>query len=78
MSVGSAKRYRVKAIQTSKHCNIVCMYTAFTIIDSNPNKSFQDGVEVQNAGVPTILSMVTCTIKQVPIEHELKWLRKDT
>ncbi|XP_019712211.1 von Willebrand factor A domain-containing protein 5B2-like [Hippocampus comes] len=48
---GSAKRYRVKAIQTSKHCNIVCMYTAFTIIDSNPNKSIQDGVEVQNTGI---------------------------
>ncbi|XP_061696468.1 von Willebrand factor A domain-containing protein 5B1 isoform X2 [Syngnathoides biaculeatus] len=48
---GSAKRYRVKAIQTSKHCNIVCMYTAFTIIDSNPNKGFQDGVEVQNTGL---------------------------
>uniref|UniRef100_A0A3Q2YGH5 von Willebrand factor A domain containing 5B2 n=1 Tax=Hippocampus comes TaxID=109280 RepID=A0A3Q2YGH5_HIPCM len=40
----SAKRYRVKAIQTSKHCNIVCMYTAFTIIDSNPNKSYSAGV----------------------------------
>nr|XP_061795330.1 von Willebrand factor A domain-containing protein 5B2-like [Nerophis lumbriciformis] len=48
---GSAKRYRVKAIQTSKHCNIISMYTTFTIIDSNPNKSFQDGLEVQNSGL---------------------------
>ncbi|XP_061653500.1 von Willebrand factor A domain-containing protein 5B1 isoform X2 [Phyllopteryx taeniolatus] len=48
---GSAKRYRVKATQTSKHCNIVCMYTAFTLIDSNPNKGCQDDVEVQNTGI---------------------------
>uniref|UniRef100_A0A3Q0R3R0 von Willebrand factor A domain containing 5B2 n=1 Tax=Amphilophus citrinellus TaxID=61819 RepID=A0A3Q0R3R0_AMPCI len=34
----SAKRYRTKAIQTSKHCNIICMYTAFTTTDSNPNQ----------------------------------------
>uniref|UniRef100_A0A3B4FQT6 von Willebrand factor A domain-containing protein 5B2-like n=1 Tax=Pundamilia nyererei TaxID=303518 RepID=A0A3B4FQT6_9CICH len=34
----SAKRYRTKAIQTSKHCNIICMYTAFTTTDSNPNR----------------------------------------
>ncbi|CAL8281651.1 unnamed protein product [Lota lota] len=26
---GPAKRYRVKAIQTSKRCNIICMYTTF-------------------------------------------------
>nr|XP_057923102.1 von Willebrand factor A domain-containing protein 5B1 isoform X2 [Doryrhamphus excisus] len=47
---GSAKRYRVKAIQTSKHCNIICMYTTFTITDSDPNKGFQDSTEVQNTG----------------------------
>ncbi|XP_077471056.1 von Willebrand factor A domain-containing protein 5B2 isoform X2 [Stigmatopora argus] len=48
---GTARRYRVKAIQTSKHCNITSMYTTFTIIDSNPNKSVQEGSEVQNSGL---------------------------
>ncbi|XP_061776153.1 von Willebrand factor A domain-containing protein 5B2 isoform X1 [Nerophis ophidion] len=47
---GSAKRYRVKAIQTSKHCSVTCMYTAFTILDSNPNRGFQESMEVQNTG----------------------------
>ncbi|XP_067385509.1 von Willebrand factor A domain-containing protein 5B2 isoform X2 [Channa argus] len=45
---GSAKRYRMKAIQTSKHCNIICMYTAFTTTDSNPNKGLQDSMDAEN------------------------------
>ncbi|KAM9844943.1 von Willebrand factor A domain-containing protein 5B2 [Aulostomus maculatus] len=48
---GSAKRYRMKAIQTSKHCNIICMYTAFTTTDSNPNKGLPDNMDVQNTGM---------------------------
>nr|XP_046265421.1 von Willebrand factor A domain-containing protein 5B1 isoform X2 [Scatophagus argus] len=48
---GSAKRYRMKAIQTSKHCNIICMYTAFTTTDSNPNKGCPDSMDFQNTGV---------------------------
>ncbi|KAM9791699.1 von Willebrand factor A domain-containing protein 5B2 isoform 2-T2 [Syngnathus typhle] len=48
---GSAKRYRVKAIQTSKHCNIVCMYTAFSIIDSNSRKGFQNDTEVHDSEI---------------------------
>ncbi|XP_056246962.1 von Willebrand factor A domain-containing protein 5B2 isoform X5 [Seriola aureovittata] len=48
---GSAKRYRMKAIQTSKHCNIICMYTAFTTTDSNPNKGLPEGMDVQNTGM---------------------------
>uniref|UniRef100_A0A3Q0R9S0 von Willebrand factor A domain containing 5B2 n=1 Tax=Amphilophus citrinellus TaxID=61819 RepID=A0A3Q0R9S0_AMPCI len=48
--LGSAKRYRTKAIQTSKHCNIICMYTAFTTTDSNPNKGLA-GMDVQTTGV---------------------------
>ncbi|XP_037643006.1 von Willebrand factor A domain-containing protein 5B1 isoform X1 [Sebastes umbrosus] len=47
---GSAKRYRMKAIQTSKHCNIICMYTAFTTTDSNSNKGLPDSMDVQNTG----------------------------
>uniref|UniRef100_A0A3B4ANT0 VWFA domain-containing protein n=1 Tax=Periophthalmus magnuspinnatus TaxID=409849 RepID=A0A3B4ANT0_9GOBI len=35
----SLKRYRTKAIQTSKHCNIVCMYTIFAITDSSQSKA---------------------------------------
>lgn len=41
----------MKAIQTSKHCNIICMYTAFTTTDGNPNKAFPDSMDVQNTGV---------------------------
>ncbi|KAF7662718.1 hypothetical protein LDENG_00227560 [Lucifuga dentata] len=48
---GSAKRYRMKAIQTSKHCNIICMYTTFTTTDSNPSKSLSDSMETKNTGV---------------------------
>ncbi|XP_028988333.1 von Willebrand factor A domain-containing protein 5B1 isoform X2 [Betta splendens] len=48
---GSAKRYRMKAIQTSKHCNIVCMYTAFTTTDRNPNKGLPDNLDVENTAV---------------------------
>ncbi|XP_069562323.1 von Willebrand factor A domain-containing protein 5B2 isoform X2 [Brachyistius frenatus] len=48
---GSAKRYRMKAIQTSKHCNIICMYTAFTTTDSNPNKGLPDSMDVQITGI---------------------------
>ncbi|XP_073347675.1 von Willebrand factor A domain-containing protein 5B1 [Pagrus major] len=48
---GSAKRYRMKAIQTSKHCNIICMYTAFTTTDSNSNKGLPDSMDVQNTGL---------------------------
>ncbi|KAM9323681.1 LOW QUALITY PROTEIN: von Willebrand factor A domain-containing protein 5B1 [Pholidichthys leucotaenia] len=42
----SGKRYRMKAIQTSKHCNVICMYTAFTITNSNPSKDLPDGMDV--------------------------------
>lgn len=41
----------MKAIQTSKHCNIICMYTAFTATDNNPNKGLPDSMDVQNTGV---------------------------
>ncbi|TRY69722.1 hypothetical protein DNTS_035405, partial [Danionella cerebrum] len=34
-SLGSSKRYRMKAIQTSKSCGIVCMYTSFSTTDTN-------------------------------------------
>lgn len=44
----------MKAIQTSKHCNIICMYTAFTTTDSNPNKGLPDSMDVQNTGVHNI------------------------
>uniref|UniRef100_A0A3Q3M199 von Willebrand factor A domain containing 5B2 n=1 Tax=Mastacembelus armatus TaxID=205130 RepID=A0A3Q3M199_9TELE len=47
---GHAKRYRMKAIQTSKHCNIICMYTAFTITDSNPSKGLPDSKYVETTG----------------------------
>lgn len=48
--VGTAKRYRTKAIQTSKHCNIICMYTAFTTTDRSPTKSISDRTKAQETG----------------------------
>lgn len=52
--LGSAKRHRMKAIQTSKHCNIICMYTAFTTTDRNPNKGLSDNMDVEKTGaLPT-------------------------
>uniref|UniRef100_A0A3Q3WDY1 VIT domain-containing protein n=1 Tax=Mola mola TaxID=94237 RepID=A0A3Q3WDY1_MOLML len=48
---GHAKRYQMKAIQTSKHCNIICMYTAFTTTDGNPKKAFADRMDAQNTGL---------------------------
>ncbi|XP_068604872.1 von Willebrand factor A domain-containing protein 5B2 [Brachionichthys hirsutus] len=48
---GAAKRSRVKAIQTSKHCNIICMYTAFTTTDRDPSRGLPAGVDVQKTGM---------------------------
>ncbi|XP_061588146.1 von Willebrand factor A domain-containing protein 5B1 [Cololabis saira] len=48
---GSARRHRMKAIQTSKHCNIICMYTGFTTIDSNSNRSLQENIDIRNTGI---------------------------
>ncbi|XP_056148994.1 von Willebrand factor A domain-containing protein 5B2 [Lampris incognitus] len=48
---GLAKRYRMKAIQTSKRCNIICMYTTFTATESNPGKGLLDSTEVKNTGM---------------------------
>ncbi|XP_024246691.2 LOW QUALITY PROTEIN: von Willebrand factor A domain-containing protein 5B2 [Oncorhynchus tshawytscha] len=48
---GPAKRYRMKAIQTSKSCNIICTYTAFTATDANTSKGPSDTVEVRNTGL---------------------------
>ncbi|KAJ0058707.1 hypothetical protein NL108_000440, partial [Boleophthalmus pectinirostris] len=45
----SLKRYRTKAIQTSKHCNIICMYTTFAITDSSQSKA--ESLDVQHTGM---------------------------
>lgn len=42
---GPAKRYRMKAIQTSKSCNIICMYTAFSATDSSSSTSTSKGLK---------------------------------
>uniref|UniRef100_A0A3B3TIX3 von Willebrand factor A domain-containing protein 5B1-like n=1 Tax=Poecilia latipinna TaxID=48699 RepID=A0A3B3TIX3_9TELE len=44
----SGKRYRMKAIQTSKHCNIICMYTAFTITNGSTSKGLAESTDVRN------------------------------
>ncbi|CAL8345442.1 unnamed protein product [Merluccius merluccius] len=44
---GPAKRYRVKAIQTSKRCNIICMYTTFAATDSNTATGLPGSLEVR-------------------------------
>ncbi|XP_069053362.1 von Willebrand factor A domain-containing protein 5B2 isoform X2 [Lepisosteus oculatus] len=48
---GPAKRYRTKAIQTSKGCNTISMYTAFTVVDASTNEGLVGSLEVRNAGV---------------------------
>ncbi|XP_014328160.2 von Willebrand factor A domain-containing protein 5B1 [Xiphophorus maculatus] len=48
---GSGKRYRMKAIQTSKHCNIICMYTAFTITNGSTSKGLTESTDVRNTGI---------------------------
>ncbi|XP_037837974.1 von Willebrand factor A domain-containing protein 5B1 [Kryptolebias marmoratus] len=48
---GSSKRYRMKAIQTSKHCNIICMYTAFTTTDGNISKGLSDNMDIHTTGI---------------------------
>uniref|UniRef100_A0A096MA53 von Willebrand factor A domain-containing protein 5B1 n=1 Tax=Poecilia formosa TaxID=48698 RepID=A0A096MA53_POEFO len=48
---GSGKRYRMKAIQTSKHCNIICMYTAFTITNGSTSKGLAESTDVRNTGI---------------------------
>ncbi|KAI4888923.1 hypothetical protein NFI96_005933 [Prochilodus magdalenae] len=45
---GSSKRYRMKAIQTSKSCGIVCMYTAFSTTDSSPNKTLTESTDTRH------------------------------
>ncbi|KAG1939474.1 von Willebrand factor A domain-containing protein 5B2 [Pimephales promelas] len=47
---GPSKRYRMKAIQTSKSCGIVCMYTSFTTTDTNARNQAQ-GTDARHTGV---------------------------
>uniref|UniRef100_A0A8C2Q4N9 von Willebrand factor A domain containing 5B2 n=1 Tax=Cyprinus carpio TaxID=7962 RepID=A0A8C2Q4N9_CYPCA len=46
---GPSKRYRMKAIQTSKSCGIVCMYTSFTTTDTNARNQPQS-TRIQHTG----------------------------
>ncbi|XP_005996809.1 von Willebrand factor A domain-containing protein 5B2 [Latimeria chalumnae] len=48
---GFSRRYRLKAIQTSKACNTVSMYTATVPIDANTQESLPASLEVRNPGV---------------------------
>ncbi|XP_028831089.1 von Willebrand factor A domain-containing protein 5B1 isoform X2 [Denticeps clupeoides] len=48
---GPAKRHRMRAIQTSKSCNIVCMYTCFTASDSSANKGPVESTEQRSSGL---------------------------
>ncbi|MGH0154302.1 UNVERIFIED_CONTAM: hypothetical protein FKN15_027044 [Acipenser sinensis] len=47
---GPAKRNRLKAIQTSKGCNTISMYTTFTAVDASTQEGLPASVEVRNAG----------------------------
>nr|XP_040026266.1 von Willebrand factor A domain-containing protein 5B1 isoform X2 [Gasterosteus aculeatus aculeatus] len=72
---GSAKRYRMKAIQTSKHCNIICMYTAFAATNNNPNKGLQDSMDVQNTGVPILSTVPDYSFSQPHVPVSICTLR---
>ncbi|XP_073712419.1 von Willebrand factor A domain-containing protein 5B2 isoform X1 [Misgurnus anguillicaudatus] len=47
---GPSKRYRMKAIQTSKSCGVICMYTSFTTTDTNV-RGQPDNRDTRNTGV---------------------------
>ncbi|XDV27953.1 hypothetical protein PO909_031394 [Leuciscus waleckii] len=47
---GPSKRYRMKAIQTSKSCGIVCMYTSFNTTNTNARNQPQ-GTDARHTGV---------------------------
>ncbi|KAF7692611.1 von Willebrand factor A domain-containing protein 5B1 isoform X1 [Silurus meridionalis] len=48
---GSSKRYRMKAIQTSKSCGIISMYTTFSTTDASSRKLFSDSTDIRRMGV---------------------------
>ncbi|XP_030631476.1 von Willebrand factor A domain-containing protein 5B1 [Chanos chanos] len=48
---GPAKRYRMKAIQTSKSCSIISMYTSFIATDSSTGKGLANSTDPRGAGV---------------------------
>ncbi len=69
--VGSFKRYRMKAIQTSKSCGIVSMYTSFTTIDTHTRNQPQS-TQIRHTGThiycstdnPHTISQRDCDTKQ--------------
>ncbi len=69
--VGPSKRYRMKAIQTSKSCGIVCMYTSFTTTDTNTRNQLQS-TRIRHTGThiycstdnPHTISQRDCDTKQ--------------
>ncbi|XP_060762020.1 von Willebrand factor A domain-containing protein 5B1 [Neoarius graeffei] len=48
---GSSKRYRMKAIQTSKSCGIISMYTAFSTTEASHKKMFSGSTDIRHLGV---------------------------
>ncbi|XP_060727881.1 von Willebrand factor A domain-containing protein 5B1 [Tachysurus vachellii] len=48
---GSSKRYRMKAIQTSKSCGLISMYTTFSTTDVSPRKMFSKSADIRHTGV---------------------------
>ncbi|XP_058274626.1 von Willebrand factor A domain-containing protein 5B1 isoform X1 [Hemibagrus wyckioides] len=48
---GSSKRYRMKAIQTSKSCGIISMYTIFSTTDVSTRKMFSNSADTRHSGV---------------------------
>uniref|UniRef100_A0AAY5EQ80 VWFA domain-containing protein n=1 Tax=Electrophorus electricus TaxID=8005 RepID=A0AAY5EQ80_ELEEL len=58
---GSSKRYRMKAIQTSKSCGIICMYTTFTATDTRPGQSSS---ETRHTGTHTHTHTHTHRLRQ--------------
>ncbi|KAF4076611.1 hypothetical protein AMELA_G00217060 [Ameiurus melas] len=52
---GSSKRYRMKAIQTSKSCGIISMYTSFSTIDASTRST-----DIRHMGRHTCTGRHTC------------------
>ncbi|KAK3513813.1 hypothetical protein QTP70_028857, partial [Hemibagrus guttatus] len=51
LSPCSSKRYRMKAIQTSKSCGIISMYTTFRTTDVSTRKMFLNSADIRHSDV---------------------------
>uniref|UniRef100_A0A8C4RVP7 von Willebrand factor A domain containing 5B2 n=1 Tax=Erpetoichthys calabaricus TaxID=27687 RepID=A0A8C4RVP7_ERPCA len=54
---GPCRRYRLKAIQTSKACNSLSVFTSFAPVDANTQEGLPTLVEVHNSGKNSLVRL---------------------